>query len=571
MCAAADSFDGSRVRQPFGVTALAVSPVLIAGVLCWQAPFWADQALFTVYARQLVHGAVLYRDVFDVKQPGVFYFFAAAGLTLGFDEAGVHLFELCYWIGFSLFVVRRLHRYFASRWSLNLIPLLTVTIYYAYAQVVDLTQIEILVAFPILLAWYFIDGATPGTTRGLACYAGAGLAAAAVVLLKYVYLVIVLVFVASAVAEAILSRVPLRVTARCIAAFSFALLAPLAIVTGYFAAHEQLHRIWWAYFEMAPAAQLFTPRSVFDLKLGARRFMIGHAPTLILAAIGSVYGLKCRRERRFHLTIAMLLWVGSGAVVFWLQNWALYKWLIFTVPLGILAAVGVDALIAQPPSVSVGAGSLGAGGLAVGALLVGTQAPEIETRLLLSVLVGAASGTAVVWFRSRDGAQRWLFRATSAALAVSAGLAAISPAGKLRLLAKHHFAMTCADRTALLHAWYHRYRAADDDLERLRRSRTPVDAIYVFGDPVLLLRAGRPQAIPIAGWVPEMLDARGWTELYADLEARLPSHIVVDSYTEQAIRTYCPKILDLLKRRYEIGFVGASGTWYSLLDSPPVR
>ena len=71
-------------------------------------------------------------------------------------------------------------------------PIFTVVAYYGHAGVFDLTQIEILVAFPILVAWWLIDRADPGTRDGLCRYAVAGLVTAVVVLLKYLYLLIVL-------------------------------------------------------------------------------------------------------------------------------------------------------------------------------------------------------------------------------------------------------------------------------------------------------------------------------------------------------------------------------------------
>ena len=55
--------------------AAAAALVVFTGALCLALPFWGDQALFTVYARQLAEGAVLYRDIFDVKQPGIFLFY----------------------------------------------------------------------------------------------------------------------------------------------------------------------------------------------------------------------------------------------------------------------------------------------------------------------------------------------------------------------------------------------------------------------------------------------------------------------------------------------------------------
>jgi len=78
-------------------------------------PFGSDQALFTLYGRQLAHGAVLYRDLFDMKQPGIFLFYTSAEVLFGFTEVGIHLFELAYWFAFSLFALVAVRPYFTTR------------------------------------------------------------------------------------------------------------------------------------------------------------------------------------------------------------------------------------------------------------------------------------------------------------------------------------------------------------------------------------------------------------------------------------------------------------------------
>ena len=87
------------------VNAAAMASVVLAAGLCLALPFWGDQALFTVYARQIAQGAVLYRDIFDVKQPGIFLFYLLGGSLFGYTEIGIHLFELLYWLAFSAFAM----------------------------------------------------------------------------------------------------------------------------------------------------------------------------------------------------------------------------------------------------------------------------------------------------------------------------------------------------------------------------------------------------------------------------------------------------------------------------------
>lgn len=63
---------------------------LILAAVGWAAagtPFRGDQALFTEDARRLHDGTVLYRDVWEVTNPGVFRLYEAAGTGFGFTEA----------------------------------------------------------------------------------------------------------------------------------------------------------------------------------------------------------------------------------------------------------------------------------------------------------------------------------------------------------------------------------------------------------------------------------------------------------------------------------------------------
>jgi hypothetical protein len=553
---------------PLWLDALALGLVILAGGCFLAMPFWGDQALFTLYARELTRGAVLYRDVLDIKQPGVFIFYAVGGWLFGFTEVGIHLFELAYWVAFSVFALVALRPYFTTRWGPPLVPVFTVVVYYLYAGLLDPTQIEILVAFPLLVAWWLIDQAVPGTSRGLKRYAGAGLATAAVVLLKYLYLLIILSFLVYAVLRSRRSGIPIADIRRSVGAFLVTLLIPLLGVVAYFAAYGQLGRIWWAYFEFAPAAHMYTPRPFSYLKLGARRFMIGHAPFLILAAFSFVHELRQRSRPQLDLMAGMALWTASGAIAFVaLQGWPEYKWPLFTVPVGILAVTGAETIVVRARSLSKQLRTLAlAAGTALGVLsfILGAPVAHVQTRLLGSVAIGIGAGIAAEMLISRPRLSRRMLQVHLAALGAAIGLAAIGPVHKVRVVMEHDFALTADARRDLQRSLNYSYLAVDKDLETLRSGDVLPGPFYVFGNPLLLLRANRSQASPILGWGPQFLDSRAWRELHADLRSTLPPYIIVDRTAEPFIRSRCPAIMELIESSYQVAFVGASGTWYVL-------
>ncbi|MBX3246272.1 MAG: hypothetical protein KF901_03740 [Myxococcales bacterium] len=79
------------------------SPLDLVGVVCAFAfglpslgfRYGRDQALFHYVGRELLGGSVLYRDVFDIKPPGVYVVYAINHALFGATTWGIRLFDLC--------------------------------------------------------------------------------------------------------------------------------------------------------------------------------------------------------------------------------------------------------------------------------------------------------------------------------------------------------------------------------------------------------------------------------------------------------------------------------------------
>src|SRR5205085_8687159 len=106
-------------------------------------------------------------DYWDVKQPGLFWFYLIGGKFFGFDEVGIHGFELLYMISFAVVLTLTLRNYFERKWGHVLAALMMVGYYYGLNGVPHprlgldyLTQVEGLVAFPLFLClWFSVKGA----------------------------------------------------------------------------------------------------------------------------------------------------------------------------------------------------------------------------------------------------------------------------------------------------------------------------------------------------------------------------------------------------------------------------
>ena len=154
----------------FSVLAL----IAVAAAVHLPFPFTGDQALFTYAAHGMRHGDRLYVDIWDYKQPGIFLWYTGAGSVFGFHEAGVHVAELIWSVAFAACIQKMMRDRVEHAWVADVAPLFTVGAFYAAARAWDLTQIEYLVAFPLMLSlWAAADAGDtePGRTRRCCCLA----------------------------------------------------------------------------------------------------------------------------------------------------------------------------------------------------------------------------------------------------------------------------------------------------------------------------------------------------------------------------------------------------------------
>src|SRR4249919_2061776 len=79
--------------------------IALLGILAAPLPFTGDQALFASGARQLARGGVLYRDFWDVKQPGIYLWYLGGGALFGYSEVALHLVEVAYQLAFAVVLI----------------------------------------------------------------------------------------------------------------------------------------------------------------------------------------------------------------------------------------------------------------------------------------------------------------------------------------------------------------------------------------------------------------------------------------------------------------------------------
>jgi len=486
----------------WGVLAL----IALCGLVTLPWPFTGDQALFAVVARELDAGAVLYRDVWDSKQPGIFLFYWLAGRLFGFTETGAHVLELLYLLAFALVLLRTARGYLERRAARLALPLLAVGLHYAIARPKCLVQVESLVGFPLYLTLWLSAGRAERGVSPRRAFA-AGLAGGAVIGLKLYFAPLVAACLAPALWSELRAGRGRQAPRRLLGPWLAGIGLPVLAFVGWAASRGVLREALWTYFvyprQMAEALDFQPARAAQTVTW----FLGAAAVSCLWTLVGSVPGAG----RRAAVCAGAGLWalLGAAQIALQVSFWKYYM-LVLLVPLALLACSGIER------------------------------------------------------------AARWRSSWVRASLALATLLALIGPARQLAssvgLLLRHRLALSAADRTALRCAASDMYRPSLEQAEYLRRVAAPGDGVYVLGHPLILFLSGRRDAIPINGWSPEAWGAPMWERVAAQLVARRPEHVFVAGRLDRSIRKRAPDLWTMLLHDYAAHPAGAAGRWYGRRD-----
>ena len=486
--------------------------VLFLGLIALSIPFHGDQVIHLLGAKAIEKGGVLYKDFWDLKQPGIFYFYWIGGNVFNFTVVGIHAWELLVFTVFNVFLLVAVRPYFSSEWSASLVPILSVGAYYSVAGPWQLTQIEAVVGIPLFIsAWAAAESIK--RERRAPWLVATGLGGAMVGFLKFTYLPIWAAFAICALA--FLWREPSdKKVQKIVAAASLmalGLIIPLGAAGAYFAA-EGLSTILFKTFFLFPMYIVETvPPNYSALKNGLIWYG-GHFWPLVAFAIIGIY--QAVGEKRKPLLVMMILWVAVGLLmVFGQRMWWAYHYLVLIIPIGVLAAVGLDAVW----------GSL--------------RQKERFGQSWQEKLTFAFAALGFLWPTFNSGVVKTVY-------AIRDG---ILPAGEN--IMKHW------DR-------YGDYSERRDMVNVLLRDGSEAGDIFVFGDPTLYWLGHRGQAAAVHGWATDGYTREQWEWLARDLENRSPVYIFVWSREEALIRERAPEIWQLIETNYESEEKAGRGQWF---------
>jgi hypothetical protein len=495
--------------------------VAVIGLIHLPFPFQGDHAFFATVASAMHGGARLYVDLWDINQPGIFLFYLAGGSLFGFTEWGIRLFELFYWLGFSVVLLATVGRRLANPVLASLLPIFTVGAYYLSSDRDRLMKLEALVAFPIFVAVWLAYRSTTDSNKWLLF--GSGLAGGVVVSFKLALAVI---------------------------------LIPIWLMTLYFIVRAK-NRPWWKTFasvfppvflgSMIPIGLLIAqlgewgalkvafetaflypfrylsdvPRAPLDrLLLGFIWLAKSYGLILVVAGVGIWFGWR----KKSRLVGYMAAWGFMGLVVHLLQDktWWPYHLHLLTFAAGILAAMGLDYWWSR-------------------------QAARTASR---------ASGLS-----GKRKAIGFALVALSLMVPVSAALL-----GRAAKLAGNDFGTSEAGRTAFQgHFSGDLYSRITGDVAFLKTHESRDGAIFVAGDPLYYWLSGRTQAVPLNGWALEYYFHDQWTTLADQVETAMPTYVFIQKNYEELIGERGSDLRAILDENYEVLRVSELGTWLQVV------
>jgi hypothetical protein len=501
------------------VTVEILAVLVVMGFAAWvnlPMPLHGDAALYQLGARAMAEGGALYRDFWDLKQPGIYLFHWSAGTLFGFTEVGLHTFELFYMLAFAALQVVVLRRYLALEWLAMAVPVLTVGSYYALSTEWHLTQPAILLSVPLFCVLALL---TAPAARWRSLLAGA--AGAVAVLFKFAVAPVVLaLFVASWLIDrhARGASAGLLWRDRLLPALAGGLAVTGAVVW-WLVRYDALQPFIWTLTTWIPLAlQVHGAHPVDRIVSSLTWFVETFAPALLLSSFARAGWRGLTEERIFVLA---LVWLVVGAISVMLEPFAgwQFDFLLLTTPLGIIAVRGVQGLLSM----------LGEGP---------GRAAKIRVALVVLALAMLPAG--------------------------------LSWAGKARRMIIHRELATSIDTHAFQRAVSPAYEEIWQATAFLRHDSSLQGSIYVFGDPLIHTLSRRPSASSVHGWAWELQPAVIWQRLESELVAAQPAFVFAEPTYDSMLTHHSPGLRTMLDRDYAVHTIDDLGTWYARRERAPL-
>lgn len=504
-------------RQRNIAAALGMTLTLMFGLISLPHPFGMDQALFRMGGEIWASGGVYYRDFWDIKPPGIYFFYAFAGTVFSFDEIGIHAFELIWSMTFAgLLLVSTRYR-FRSVLAWAFVPVSTTAFYYVIADTWHLTQLEWLVCLPMFVCLVCVNPGTRGNLQNWPHFFAAGISAGCVAMFKPIYGLIPagmwcvsVLFASQSAGKSIRTSI-----VKSGVAFSAGVLVPLLISACYFHWHGILGTALKTLFIFPTQILLRKTGGYGDLLRGWKWFAMVAGP---LVAISIPESIRQFRRGTDAFSLNLVLWAILGLVLILAQRmWWEYHYLLLLPPLSLLGLQALDTLMMRSGDIEV------------------CSRCVPERRLLFL-------GLCALFFQHP--------------VQISLRTAALS---------KHNFATSEQNRRYYQSSQNPEYRYAQEAADFLSQSKARNGTIQVFGNPLIYRFSNRLPTIPEQTAAIKVYNSAQWFSMVTKLRQYEPVYIFIDRIKQHQLLKIDSGLVELLADQYEKIHEDQNGTWYELL------
>jgi len=490
---------------------LSIFSIFLIGLIHIPSPLFGDQAFFLLGAKEMNEGLVLYQDFWDIKQPGIFIFYLAAGKAFGFTAIGIHIFELCYWLCFSILLVWFLRKFNYFKYDIltYLAPLMIVGTYYSNSSVQSLTQVEALVSFPILLVLIFNKLYIESNKRKMLWLFLSGVAGGLVVFFKFIFAPILIAFWIGILISNIRNHVSYTKIAVNILIISAGVIT-FWIPFGLYCYHHNIVQLcYYTFIKLPPLVLEYGKiKSFHHLFNSIYYFFSKISFLLILSFISIIY------IRKKPILINLWLWLVLGIIVILLQknSWYTYHFQLLYLPVVLLALYTSDRII--------------------------------EKLQLFKFLIKLKLNFIIAFF-----------------LLLINGFTFFILSGKINKLHQYNYAISAGNRIAYWNSNIDNERAyrVSQYLNSLDQKRC---SIFVVNDPLIYYYTQRNQATAQSGWSMQLFVPGQLEILFKELVNTVPCYIFIRREFLPYFETRGIEIYSWMKKNYIISNSSSDGIWY---------
>lgn len=485
-------------------------------------PLCGDTTMFLEGAKVIANGGVYLRDFWDIKPPGIYFWYYIAGTIFSFDESGVHKFELIWHmvtVALMLFLTKVIFR---NRAAVVSLPLFTILLLYANATQWHLGQVEYIVSLPIYASLLLVTHNFKKSTSRFIAYFFVGILAGIIVSLKQVYVA----FPATFVLWAWYFRIKLSQNDKWLdilrdtSAGLIGLSVILGAISYYYWRNDSFYQLIWTVF-ILPASALseagFPPIS--RLLTSFTWLSVIFIPLLPLILLSFFKKYVSIEQKIFYMSILTWLFVGVIAIIIQKNSWWSYHMGLLFLPLGVLASLGLDRLITFTSE--------------------NAMLNQLFIRWGTGILVASMAATGFdVWNEKLNVYVDNFIKSNND---------------------NFSYEMTIDDA----------YRKNWEITEFIRSDQAKEGEIYYFGNPLILHFSGRKQAIPVHGWSWDLFPDSMWNEMLANLRRSKPVYFFLRDKDLILISSRKPDLLLFLEENYTLKDTIINngkklGYWYEL-------